>query len=55
LKKKDEALSFATNQQVEHLDRLFEKKIMEVWFLSKKMIEKWIFNHIMIMQELLQI
>jgi len=36
LKKKDEALSFATNQQVEHLDRLFEKKIMEVRKIRKK-------------------
>jgi len=40
LKKKDEALSFATNQQVEHLERLFEKKIMEVTERLEKNLEE---------------
>jgi len=40
LKKKDKALSFATNQQVEHLERLFEKKIMEVTERLEKNLEE---------------
>jgi len=40
LKKKDEALSFANNQQVEHLERLFEKKIMEVTERLEKNLEE---------------
>lgn len=40
LKKKDEALSFATNQQIKHLEKLLEKKIMEIKERLEKNVEK---------------
>lgn len=40
MKKKDEALSFANNQQVEHLERIFEKKMMELEERLEKNLEK---------------
>jgi len=39
LKKKDEALSFASNQQIEHLEKFFEKKIVELEERLEKNLE----------------
>lgn len=38
LKKKDEIFSFATNQQVDHLDMFFDKKMME---LEERLTKNW--------------
>jgi len=39
LKKKDETLSFASNQQIEHLEKFFEKKMVELEERLEKNLE----------------
>lgn len=39
MKKKDEALSFASNQQIEHLEKFFEKKMVKLEERLEKNLE----------------